>query len=260
MKSLLTAIDEGRLVELPDANKEKALEFLALLIEAIPGIAAKNDIVLEVKVRERTGNTGIGKGVACPHARREGEGDLLCAIGWSPQGIDYGSIDGQKVHLVIMYYIPDSQRNYYLKEISGLARAIETAGGITTINNATDIHAVRDQLLDWISYVLDSAVPESRARMIKLQEKEAAGEVRGKASVSIIPFSVILVEAQKPLVLSPDASFLRVMESQAGLSDLMKKNEPFEVGGYQVIVRTSSSFALNRFLHECLAIKIGGNN
>jgi mannitol/fructose-specific phosphotransferase system IIA component (Ntr-type) len=264
MKSLLSALDEGRLVELPDADKIKALEYLALLIEAIPGMAMRNDIVLEVKQRESTGNTGIGKGVACPHARREGEGDLFCAIGWSPQGIDYGAIDGQKVHIVIMYYIPDSQRNYYLKELSGLARAIETTGGITTIVNAKDIQTVRSQLLDWIGLAIDAAVPESKARMIKLQEKQAAsvaaGEARGKAPIAIVPFSIILVDTQKPIVLTPDPAFLRVVESQPGLVDLVKKNEPFEVAGYQVIVRTSSSFALNRFLHECLAIKVGGQN
>jgi hypothetical protein len=100
--------------------------------------------------------------------------------------------------------------------------------------------------------------------MIKLQEKQAAsvaaGEVRGKVPIAIVPFSLILVEAQKPIVLTPDAAFLRVVESQQGLADLVKKNEPFEVAGYQVIVRTSSSFALNRFLHECLAIKVGGQN
>jgi mannitol/fructose-specific phosphotransferase system IIA component (Ntr-type) len=248
MKSLLSALDEGRLVELPDADKIKALEYLALLIEAIPGMAMRNDIVLEVKQRESTGNTGIGKGVACPHARREGEGDLFCAIGWSPQGIDYGAIDGQKVHIVIMYYIPDSQRNYYLKELSGLARAIETTGGITTIVNAKDIQTVRSQLLDWIGLAIDAAVPESKARMIKLQEKQAASVAAGEA------------RGKKPIVLTPDPAFLRVVESQPGLVDLVKKNEPFEVAGYQVIVRTSSSFALNRFLHECLAIKVGGQN
>ena len=52
MKSLLSALDEGRLVELPDTDKEKTLEYLALLIEAIPGIAQRNDIVQEVKKRE----------------------------------------------------------------------------------------------------------------------------------------------------------------------------------------------------------------
>ena len=261
MKSLLTALDEGRLVELPDADKDKALEYLALLIEAIPGIAQRNDIVLEVKKREASGNTGIGKGIACPHARREGEGDLLCAIGWSPQGIDYGAADGQKVHLVIMYYIPDSEKNYYLKEISSLARAVDKAGDISTIIKAQDIHAVRNQLLDWISYAIDTGTPEPKARMIKLQEREAAAVLAAagapQAPFLIIPFSVLLSAAQKPVVLSRDPEFTRFAETQNNLVNLLKGGKNFPFSGYQVVVRSVASFAGDRSLHECLAIKTG---
>src|SRR5271157_506723 len=184
MKSLLSALQEGRLVELPDPNKEKALEYLALLIEAIPDGHAQADIVQEVKQREAAASTALGKGIACPHARRIGEGDLLCAVGWSPQGIDYGAPDGQKVQLVIMYFIPDSQRNSYLKEISGLAKAVDKSKGIASIATAGDIHAVRSQLLDWVAYAIDTAIPDAKARMIKLQEKQAAilAEGPGKAA------------------------------------------------------------------------------
>ena len=41
MKSLLDALDEGRLIELPDNHKTRALEYLAALIEAIPDIEVK---------------------------------------------------------------------------------------------------------------------------------------------------------------------------------------------------------------------------
>ena len=197
MKSLLSALQEGRLVELPDPDKDKALEYLALLIEAIPDVHNQADIVQEVKDREATASTALGKGIACPHARKSGEGDLLCAVGWSPQGIDYGAPDGQKVHLVIMYFIPDSQRNSYLKEISGLAKAVEKTYGIASIANAGDIHAVRSQLLDWVGFAIDSAIPDAKARMIKLQDKQAAilaaepgkalGRLRSCRSLSLLP-------------------------------------------------------------------------
>jgi mannitol/fructose-specific phosphotransferase system IIA component (Ntr-type) len=260
MKSFLSALDEGRLVELPDANKQKALEYLALLIEAIPGVTSRNDIVLEVMQREGAANTGLGNGVACPHARREGEGDLLCAIGWSPQGIDYGAIDGGKVHLVIMYYIPDSQKNYYLKEISGLAKAIQKSGGITSIIHAQDIHTVRSQLLDWVGYAIDTAVPEAKARMIKLQDRQAetvAAEIATKKfPISIIPFSVLFSGDQKPIVLSQNADFVRTVETQPSLRDLSVRTEAWELAGYQIIVRTTSNFYPNRIFHECLAVKV----
>ncbi len=259
MKSLLSALQEGRLVELPDPNKEKALEYLALLIEAIPDGHAQADIVQEVKQREAAASTALGKGIACPHARRIGEGDLLCAVGWSPQGIDYGAPDGQKVQLVIMYFIPDSQRNSYLKEISGLAKAVDKTKGIASIATAGDIHAVRSQLLDWVGYAIDSAIPDAKARMIKLQEKQAAimaGEP-GKAArpFTIVPFYVLVAEAAKPVVLAPDADFVKAIESQPSITDLLRKTDAFECGGYQIMVRSASSFAANRVLHDCLAVK-----
>jgi mannitol/fructose-specific phosphotransferase system IIA component (Ntr-type) len=261
MKSLLTALDEGRLVELPDTDKLKALEYLALLIEAIPGIAQRNDIVQEVQKREISGNTGIGKGIACPHARRAGEGDLLCAIGWSPQGIEYGSPDAQKVHLVIMYYIPDSEKNFYLKEISSLAKAVEKTGDISSIIKAQDIHAVRNQLLDWVSLAIDATVPEPKARMIKLQEREAAvaaaEAVEAKKPFLIVPFSVVLSAAQKPVILTHDADFLHLAETQATLPGLLKGSETFPLAGYQIVVRSVTSYAADLALHECFAIKTG---
>ncbi len=262
MKSLLTALDEGRLVELPDTDKNKALEYLALLIEAIPGIAQRNDIVQEVQKRELSGNTGIGKGIACPHARREGEGDLLCAIGWSPLGIAYDAPDGEKVHLVIMYYIPDSEKNYYLKEISSLAKALDKTDDIATIIKAQDIHAVRNQLLDWVSLAIDATTPEPKARMIKLQEREAAvaaaEAVQAQKPFLIVPFSVVLSLAQKPVILTHDIDFLRIAESQPTLSGLLKGSETFPLAGYQILVRSVNSFLADLIQYECFAIKIGG--
>src|SRR5579863_7459864 len=103
MKSLLHALREGRLVELPEADKEKSLQYLAHLIEASPETPSGIDVMDELFQREKSGNTGIGRGVACPHVRGQGEGDLICAVGWSPKGIDYGAKDGARVHLVLMY-------------------------------------------------------------------------------------------------------------------------------------------------------------
>jgi nitrogen PTS system EIIA component len=259
MKSLLNALEEGRLVELPDPTKEKSLEYLALLIEAIPDVHNQSDIVQEVMQREAAASTALGKGIACPHARKPGEGDLLCSVGWSPQGIDYGAPDGQKVHIVIMYYIPDSQRNSYLKEISGLAKAVDKTDGISSIANAHDIHTVRSQLLDWVGYAIDSAIPDAKARMIKLQEKHAAimAAEPGKAPrpFMIMPFFVLIADSVKPVVLASDSAFVKIMESQAAIADLLKKNETFECAGYQVIVRSMISYASNRVLHDCIAVK-----
>ncbi|MCA1951386.1 MAG: PTS sugar transporter subunit IIA, partial [Treponema sp.] len=91
MDTLLDALQEGRLFELPENDKNHALQFLAHIIEAFPQIPTGTDIVGNVMAREEAMNTALGKGWACPHARLEFEEDLMCVIGWSPTGIDYGA-------------------------------------------------------------------------------------------------------------------------------------------------------------------------
>jgi PTS system nitrogen regulatory IIA component len=170
MRSILTALPEGRLFELADSDKTQALEFLARILEANPNIEVGTDAVEAVQQREQEGNTGIGLGVAVPHVRAtRDEGELFCAIGWCQQGIDYGAPDGKEVHLVFMYYIPGAQKNVYLKEISMLVKAIKKSGGIDPMACAGNLNVVRNLLLDWVSAGLSDTGPESVARMIKLE-------------------------------------------------------------------------------------------
>src|SRR5512137_227589 len=99
MRRLLNALQDGRLFELPEAGKERALEFLARILDANPDIEVGTDAIEAVKQREQECNTGIGLGVAVPHVRaKRDEGELFCAIGWSQPGIEYGAPDGKPVH------------------------------------------------------------------------------------------------------------------------------------------------------------------
>ena len=139
MDTILDALQEGRLFELPENDKAHALQFLAHIIEAFPETAAGTDVVGLVMKWEEATNTAIGKGWACPHARVPYEEDLMCVIGWSPKGIDYGAPDGKPVALVVMYLVPDNQRNHYLREISILVKALETYSGLEKLHEANGV-------------------------------------------------------------------------------------------------------------------------
>jgi phosphate uptake regulator/mannitol/fructose-specific phosphotransferase system IIA component (Ntr-type) len=174
MKSLLGALLEGRLVQLPSTDKDSALQYLAHLIEAIPDMSQKIDLAEEMLKRERSAGCGIGMGVACPHVRSLHQGDLVCAVGWSPEGIDYGASDGMKVHLVVMYLIPEIHMNDYLKEISVLSDAVKKGGDIQTIARADDIASVREHLLGWVTAALETGTPQTKVRMIHLEARQRA--------------------------------------------------------------------------------------
>lgn len=268
MKSILDALQEGRLIELPDNNKESVLKYLASLIEAIPDIQAGTDVEGAVLSRERAANTGIGMGWACPHGRHPSEGELVCAVGWSPGGIQYGSPDDKPVHLVVMHYVPDAQKNVYLKEISGLVQVIKKNEGKKEVEKASNLMEVRNLLLDLIADALEAEVPEAKARMIRLEAKQAAvisaPEVGIPAdllsSLSFIPLSVLVIPGNKPTILSQDQEVVSLLESSGELGSSLAEKAPFSLKGYRILPRSVTAYQPNRFLYDCLAIRISNPN
>lgn len=261
MKSLLNALHAGRLIELPDSNKNKTLEYLASLIEAIPDIGSESAITEKVLAREQVNNTGIGKGWACPHARATQDGELVCAVGWSPSGIDYGSPDGKPVHLVVMYYVPDMQKNSYLKEISSLAKAIMTQSDLQDFKSVTGLAEMRNRLLDAISAALESSAPEARARMIQLEVKRAEVQMEAlplpsELARNIVPLSLLAMPGSNGIVLCQDRDLVRLLEGQPQIVIQLAQSGRAEFQGIEVILRSSSQFQPDRVLYDCLVFKL----
>src|ERR1035438_646854 len=269
MLSILTALQEGRLFELPEAaGKERVLAFLARILDANPSMESGLDAGEEVLRREQEGNTAIGLGVAVPHVRgRREEGELFCAIGWSSQGVDYQAADGMPVHLVVMYYIPGAQKNVYLKEISTLVKAIRKSGGIEPIARAPDLNAVRNQLLDWVSSVLGDAGPEAVARMIRLEVKTAQTTEPAAAPAGAAPvlkqaaqvglFSV-LVTPTGATVLSQDEAWAASLEKENNLGPRLSGGTPFTAAGRHVFVTGSTAYPGGRTLYQCVGVVPAG--
>lgn len=261
MKALLTALREGRLVELPDTNKEKSLEYLANLIEAVPDMPGVAEVYEAMLARERTMNTGIGRGVACPHVRAPGNGELVCAVGWSPAGIDYGALDGNKVHLLVMYYIPDDEKNVYLKEISALAAAVRREGSIQQLASAQDIASVRERLLDWVTAAVDANIPEAKARMIRLEARQAVTEAAPLATspgvTQVVNVLFLQIEGQKPIVLCQLPALQAALENDEGFAAAARQHAQLDRAGHRLVFRSATQFAGARTLYEYWAISAG---
>ena len=261
MKSVLNALQEGRLIELPDNDKNSALEYLAALIEAVPDIGVEGGITESVLAREQVHNTGIGKGWACPHARTPRDGEVVCSVGWNPAGIEYGSADNQPVHILVMYFIPETQKNAYLKEISFLAKAIQTQPALQDLKSLSDLGEVRHRLLDAMSVALEAAAPDARARMIQLEVKHAAAQeasfgLHPDLARTVIPLSILAIPGSKPIVLSQDQELVKALETEDQLVSHLVQNGRADRGGVQVLLRSSSNYQPDRVVFDCLAVKV----
>lgn len=256
MDTILDALQEGRLFELPEPDKAHALQFLAHIIEAFPQIPPGMDIVGNVTAREEAMNTSFGMGWACPHARVDFEEDLMCVVGWSPTGIDYGAPDGNTVSIIVMYLVPSNQRNHYLREISILVKALKASSDMARLQSVRSLNDARNFLLDLIAASKETGGPDARARMIRLQAKTAQIE-RAQldlANILIEPISIIAGPGMQPIILTHNPDLLTWAESSPGLADRLDAEGSYRNGQWRLIRKSSTAYLGNRILHDCIAL------
>jgi len=254
----LTALEEGRLIELPESDKQKSLTLLASMIEAVPSVKTNSNIVEGVLARESQAITYLGYGWACPHTRTADEGELICAVGWHPAGISYGNSDGQLVKIIALYYVPETQRNLYLKEISGIVRCIGANLELQDMSNFSDLNSVRLRLLDIVTDSSMKAEHEARARMIRLETRPVAAPAAPYGTFDpalVVPAWIVRDSSGKLTVLSKDNGIVRDLESLPEISSRLEKEQVIAVHGLFIHVRQASNFAENRCMFDCIIVK-----
>jgi mannitol/fructose-specific phosphotransferase system IIA component (Ntr-type) len=257
MDSLLDALQEGRLIELPDNDKEDSLRYLAHILEAIPSLPAGTDVAGLILAKEEATKTALGKGWACPDARVHFDEDLICVVGWSPTGIDYGAPDGMPVKIIAMYLVPENQRSNYLREVSLLAKALAIYPGLERLTAAGELNEVREHLLDLISTTKGTVGPDSRARMIQLQTRPSIVEAPAYnlANLIVEPVTIIAGAGLKSVVLGQDQQLVESLDGAVGLVDGIVSRGVFQNGGWRIVKRGEVSYQADRTLFDCLAIK-----
>lgn len=256
MDSILDALQEGRLFELPENDKVHALQFLAHIVEAFPETPAGSDVVGLVMAREAAAGTGIGKGWACPHARVAYDEDLMCVLGWSPGGIDYGAPDGKPVNLVVMYLVPENQRNHYLREISMLAKALESYPRLEKLAGARDLDDVRNYLLDLVEATKGTVGPDARAKLIRLQTKVAATvPFQDLSNLVVEPVTLITGVGPKPVVLTQSAALAEWFGSAPDVIPTLESEGIYQNGGWRLLRRTAVHYQQGRVAYDCLALR-----
>jgi len=109
-------ITEDRiLLDLKAKNKKEVLLELSQLLGTSDSI--DDYVVIEKALieREKLGSTGIGKGVAIPHAKTDFAKKLTIAFGRSNNGVNFNSLDGEDVNLFFVFASPLSDSRVYLR-------------------------------------------------------------------------------------------------------------------------------------------------
>ena len=103
-------------------DKVGAIEELLDVLIKQKFVNNKKLILTRIVDRERLESTGIGHGVAVPHARVDTGSNIALAVGKSKKGIDFDSIDNKKVQLIILVIWNPSLPGLFNHLFAGLAR------------------------------------------------------------------------------------------------------------------------------------------
>lgn len=112
-------------LNLNSKNRDEVLFELSELLEKSENInSVEKDVYKALVEREKLGSTGIGKGVAIPHAKTESASKLTIALGISRKGIDFNSLDDEDINLFFVFASPNKDSRIYLKVLARISRLI----------------------------------------------------------------------------------------------------------------------------------------
>jgi len=139
---------ESVLVPLDAADRGRAIAALVEVL-ALPGSGPEDRAAVRAAVlaRETAGSTGIGHGVAIPHARAPQVPATCMAAARTAAPVDFAAADGQRASLLFLLAIPAAEPRSYLPVLAALSRLAGDQKLLRRLNKAAD----RDEFYDLIS-------------------------------------------------------------------------------------------------------------
>lgn len=123
--TLANLLSEGKI--LPDLKARERWAAITELVDLLVNLGCieggDRETVLEsVRQREQTMSTGIGLGIAIPHASSPRVTEVVAAFGRSKEGVEFDSLDGQPVFFIVLFVVPKDQFQTHLRTLAAIAK------------------------------------------------------------------------------------------------------------------------------------------
>jgi len=119
-------VSQDLVVFLPQQNRDEALQTLVKKLQEKGKVQNKDSFYQAILEREKIVSTGIGMGVAIPHAKLANLNEFFLVIGiQKEQGIEWDTIDYNPVKLIFMIGGPDNEQTKYIQILSSLTYLVK---------------------------------------------------------------------------------------------------------------------------------------
>lgn len=132
------------IMDLKATTQEEAIKEMADLEVKQDVVNNEDEFIKSIWAREKESTTGIGDGIAMPHARNKYINRAAVLFAKSPKGIDYNSLDGQPVHLFFMITAPAGADNTHLQALAKLSSLLINPDVVSALKAATKPEEVID--------------------------------------------------------------------------------------------------------------------
>lgn len=137
---------EEKTVKIPLKSRKKndVIKELIKILKKSGKVKDSKKALAEVLKREDLASTGLGDGVAVPHAKTTAVDTITIALGISPGGIDFDSLDDQPAHLFFLILAPPDQTGPHLQALTNIAQMNRDKEFCSKIINAETASEVID--------------------------------------------------------------------------------------------------------------------
>ncbi|MEO0107820.1 MAG: PTS sugar transporter subunit IIA [candidate division WOR-3 bacterium] len=115
--------------DLAPTEKEAALDSLVRLALSCPSVECTSEaasVLSALQEREAVTSTGIGNGVAIPHAKVEGLKKMVLVLARSKSGVSFQALDEAPVHLIFMVIAPPEAVSDYLRLLAAISAFVKS--------------------------------------------------------------------------------------------------------------------------------------
>lgn len=127
-------LNPRHVVEIQSRTKDGILEEMVRAVATSPSVTDEAALLQAVREREQLLSTGIGLGIAIPHARIATVERFVVGVGRCLQGVEFGSIDGKPVTIVVLIAGPQDAQKPYLELLAQISKRLK-------------LHEVRTQIV-----------------------------------------------------------------------------------------------------------------
>ena len=162
------------IMDLKGTTKEAVIDEMVAKYHAEGIVTDADEYRNDILKRESESTTGIGEGIAMPHAKDSAVTRATVLFAKSTKGVDFNALDGQPVHLFFMIAAPEGANNEHLAALAALSSLLINPKLVADLKQAK----TPDEVID----LFGKAQAEKAAKDKAEEEAEKAQEAKDKAA------------------------------------------------------------------------------